>query len=292
MIDFPFMSGYCYAANSPILWLDIEGEGPGIPPKWYTNVIKSYLHGSLFSALLGANNTSNNILVYWSIGAWKKSEGAYWGIRNSLLGSAGEAVAADNLYSGKQKARISTAAIGTAWVPTLEFGQKWNGFQIDFQERLRVGLYIAGKNVKGPGVGRIFYSFPDYDTETWQTKKDGWGLQDKSGGFTDYIINYEVKTISSNNSAKKILEYIRQGIQQAKDRSDPEKNVLGVLVFDKDSWQKVWNDPKLGGDLKKIYNENFSNPTEIFLILNDGLFNKANQVIIDASKEIEEGHNK
>lgn len=259
------ISPYCFAGNSPILFIDYNGEGPQLPPQQYVEAIKKY-NENLYVALWYSNNTSNLELYKWSKGESKDPNA-----KNKLVGAFGEAIA---------KGRIANdfsapfPYIGVpAPVTALGYKYSYGGqtYQVDVTSYVFTGyVNILGIPSFTAKAGIRNYSFDG--TENKMAKYGG-----KKPEF--YRINYEVKTLSPMSDVESLYNNISEGINQTIDRGQG-KNVIGVLVVDKAAWIKVANDPVYGPQLRTLYNKlttlNKSENESNYLRLEENLSSEAN----------------
>lgn len=105
------------------------------------------------------------------------------------------------------------------------------------------------------------------------------------------VVAYEVKTYNPSNTSEVLFKSFVEGIQQTIHRAFLRNVTAGVLVFDKDSFQKLYNSPyksRVDAILYKTQGmKNINNEQAVFIRLEKNLWsesNKAYHALIDKVK--------
>jgi RHS repeat-associated protein len=264
--EFADLSPYVFAANSPLVFIDEDGEGPRKPLSKYFSalILKLGKEGIIYQAFVSANNTSLREFEKWAT-----SQSYDRSAKNKIIGAIGEGVVASSLL-----ARLNKEQSITELVPRLIFQDKYiNGDKSTPDITLR----FSTATVKLPFLDTM------YKFEHTFYKEDGTSYLEEfeSKLPTRWNIQYEVKTLKPNGNVSSIIDYLVTGISQVEGRLDrigvlaPES--VGVLVTDSDAYMKAWNDTsKKGKQFRKAMNEFLSKDnTRLYLI--KGLWTEANR---------------
>lgn len=265
--EFADLSPYAFAANSPVVFIDEDGEGPVKPLSKYFDALIAKIgkEGIIYQAFVSANNTSLREFEKWAT----NTPGTDRNAKNKIIGAIGEGIFASSLLS-----RLNKEQSIQELVPRLIFQDKYiNGDR----STPDISLKFETVAIKTPVYDR-FYKFEHtfsqadgtaYLEEFESTLPKRWNLQ------------YEVKTLKPTGKVENIIQYLTSGINQINDRLDkisiiaPES--VGVLVTDSDAYMKAWNDTTNKGKVfRETMNEFLSQDnTRLFLI--KGLWNEANR---------------
>lgn len=261
---------YAFAGNNPILFVDVEGNGPDLPPGYVMlALLKNHPVSSV--ALLLSNNTSPNQLYKW-VTKQSTDPSAYY----KLKGAFGEAEAYKRLMTDFY---IGAQGIGVPQIRTY-MGAYHNGMQVDVQT-------TASSYTTGRGFFRVRHSVAvrNYDFDGSENSLEVYGRWRNA----TYTINYEVKTLSPGNEAGYSFRRLAEGIEQTIARSKGRRTI-GVLVTDKQTWLNVANDPVYGPQLKALYEKLISNK-DAYLRLEDNLNKDAHSELMSAYKTVQDAVN-
>jgi RHS repeat-associated protein len=234
--SYPFMSPYCYAANSPIFFIDENGEGPN-PPKnlFVTSIVRGY-GLMILEAIQKSNNTSLRDLENWSLGIPTLSKST----ANKIIGAVGEAIVATNLSNSIDAANLIYKSISFQ-----ERNSKNDKSTPDVVVKVTVtetawstGGWVAWRDNS--------YTHPFHDEngnsylETYE--EDIWPKQPNKIYIDNetYEFQYEVKTLNPKNVNNNI-KALYNGIYQVNSRIDNSnaENPVGVLVTDKSAYMNI-----------------------------------------------------
>ena len=230
-----------------------------MPPLWATTVIR-VLDNGLYRALLHSANSSNKEIYEYALGLIPPRDRGF--VRNKLKGAAGEAVAYDNL------SRIGLSLHGIIGNGDWKFNHRHNGKEVDLSEttdriryssdyplpHIHVSGYVKGNTFSGGKYEKI------YDPP-------------KIGQVSPFTVNYEIKTTDPNQKkTSSLFKTFSRGIEQTNLRGTGE-NVVGVLVVDKTSWERVASHDVYGPKLKSEYQKLRNAGNHLYMI--DGLHQKA-----------------
>jgi len=262
---FPYWSPYSFAANSPIQFIDANGEAPAKAPP----IVEAYLQSGfadIFKSFKAANNTSTNNLNNWARGRANSSE-------NTIKGTIGEA-----LFYQALKDKFE-------WKPTTQefFGRELYGDAVTRIVQIDVAQTIETFNIKKTFLGIRYWSsgkailqhdnfYGSLGTKT---------LESKQNEVNAWVVNYEVKTFDPQRSAESLYSGIRDGILKAiAIGGGKDDKIIGVLAIDRDAWLKVANDKTFGKALQQHYNKlvNSGNALQLVQGLHQTATNEMNNI--------------
>jgi RHS repeat-associated protein len=300
--QYSFISTYCFAANSPILYIDADGGAP--KPTIYAATDKVFMlyltnyktistSTSLFEmALMAANNTSPKEFERWALGRATDS-----GAKNKVLGAYGEGHAAFHLvktyYDGMEsKFRngevIDKKSIDIAtnkMISGLSFQQK---NELNDKATPDITWTFRTYKIKKIIDVEVDHSFFAIDGEVYSYEFDSylpwsWKLQ------------YEVKTISPTNRLATNFGYIKTGIGQVEYRLSQEVPIFGydlqgVLVLDYDAYMNLYNaNPEIDGVEFRTMMKGYLDKSGQFLYLIKNLHSDSNKAIHSAKDKVAKG---
>jgi hypothetical protein len=234
--NFPSWSPYQFAGNSPIYYIDKNGERP-IP----SNDIKLMIYVGLknpnfYAAIWTANNTSFRHLekIAWYEGSTESY--FYKNGYNSLKGQMGQAIVTSHYESQVFAWHLAKYRnpIKAAYITKKTFDADLNKGIIDIQLTFKTGKF---KMYGGGGKTEVNYSmqFSNNDGSTYKFSLP----YDRTTK-----VNIEVKTTSysehkhKENITRVIMEGVNQALLNAKEGEIP------VLAFSSEFWDKYKNDPR------------------------------------------------
>jgi RHS repeat-associated protein len=269
---YPSQTPYDFAGNNPILLIDVEGNGPDLPPAYVLGPLLTN-HPLGTYALIMSNNTSPNQLYKW-VNKTSSDPMAYY----KLKGAFGEAEAFKRLFTDFY---LGSEGIGIPAFNTT-IGARHNGLQVDIQTKIssytqRGGLWNTRHTV---GIRNYSFEGKEKDLEVYGREKDA-----------TYTINYEVKTLSPTNDVGFNFRKLAEGIQQTIARAKGQ-DVIGVLVTDKQTWLNVANDAVYGPQLRALYEEMTQVGNGAYLRLEENLNKDANNELMSARKTVQEAIDK
>ncbi|NME68500.1 RHS repeat domain-containing protein [Flammeovirga aprica] len=291
--EYPFYSPYIYASDNPILLIDNNGEGPELPPLWVQAAITGF-NNNFFNALIFSNNTSNAELYRWVKRGGSINDSEF----RRFKGVFGEAIIYEKIRDRARKAQVSVmnSPVSPA-IPTpailgkrVNFGiPYWNASEGKLLQVDVTSLKLSGHFEYGPFLADIgftvqHYNFAgNYSQEVpFLSKKTKW-----------WRINYEVKALSSKNTVRNLYDMISKGIDQTISRSE-RSNDIGVLVVDKEAWEKVANDRQYGQLLQSEYERltaHEDGKQKRFLQLEKDLSKNASNGVMGVKSRIEKADN-
>ncbi len=214
---FSGQSGYSYAANNPVKFIDVNGEGPGFPQNSPISQAIIKYNPFIYQSFEYSNNTST--IQLYALAKGQAGADAY----PKAIGAVGEAIFAQRLTSHWSETNSN-----------LNIGQRFSGYQVDLMQqtpllRERDGAY--GLELK--------VNFTDFKGNPMSSKLSVLTITNSDWGYG--YISYEVKTIDPNSSIDKIYKSFATGINQAIDRTKVAD--ASVLVFDTSAFRNLLNSP-------------------------------------------------
>ena len=254
---YPTQSSYVYAANNPLRYIDINGEGPGYPESHPVSQAIIKYNPWIYQAFQYANNTSNIQLYNFAKGI--AGSDAY----GKSIGAIGEA-----LFAQRLTAHISETT------SNLTFGMRLGGYQVDLLQATT--LYRSPDGA--PGFELRVNATDIYGKATSSMLSV---LASTNRVFTYGTIAYEVKTIDPNGSLDNIYKAFVGGVNQAIDRTKVAD--ASELVFDKSAFSKLLNSPMGVDALKQLGRltgiKNSQGEQRGFLRLENGLTSDAQKAL-------------
>lgn len=260
--NYPSMSSYCYAGNSPVLFNDENGEGPNPPfRKWMTLVLYKF-YPNVLSALLASNNTSQRELEKWIFGGSTDPSAG-----NKIKGALGESIVAAKIHS--DLADNNTKMMGFPKVELQERPSKSTNYsRPDIVLEFTVGEF---RTVEGTSFYKreyeVFLPFNNADGSEYDEEYETDCYCAVGGGIENYRVSYEVKTLNSENSGRSRRNnraQLRNGMKQVQFRLDNGGmfdgfTEEGVLVTDLDAYMNIYNDAQNGGKASKKFIQEVQN---------------------------------
>ena len=232
-----------------------------------------------FDALELSNNTSVRQFELFALNISTDKN-----IKRKLKGAYGEALSAYDILSSIRKHNQASTTEFQFQNRSINSDRSTPDFTVEF-ETYEINLNMGV--VKWERDKEFVHTFFNFDGSSFEME-----FESDMPIIKNWMIQYEVKTVSSNNTLENNYNFLKEGIEQINTRLSNEgfftQDLIGVLVTDRDAFLNLYNDQGQWGEKFRTLMNEF-NSDDRYLYLMDNLSSTSERGVYSAKDRVKDG---